>query len=307
MDMAITILNQLAIMLSFLVVGWLLTKTGKLKDDKPITVLIPNAIMPAMVVGALQAPYSLTLLRDIGIAALGFFVVVAAGVVVGFLMGGLARQPASATNTWTACIATTNSIFMALPIMLALYGDGIMPLTAGIMLSFNLTTFLYINRLLEPESKGKRGVNIKRLMLQPVIVAIFVGMILFLMPFRLPAPGRAVLDLLGMMAMPLSMVVIGSQLAKCNVRETFTDAKVYLVSAGRLIIAPLLSYFMMRPFIADPVILGIVTISAVMPVATIVAVIAVEQGGDVRFCSKVVFVSTILCIFTVPILLPLLL
>ena len=102
------------------------------------------------------------------------------------------------------------------------------------------------------------------------------------------------------------MVIIGCQLAKCDLRATFLDGKVYIVALTRLIPAGLVVHFLLRLFIADPLILGVLTIGSFMPVAASMPVIAAEQGGDALFCSKVILVSTLLCVLTAPVLIPLL-
>ena len=292
-------------MLSLLAVGWALTKTGNMRDEKPIAALLTNAILPAMLIGFLQSPYSPELLRDKGLTMLGFVVVILAGAAVGFILGVLTRQPIAVTGTWTANITTTNAIFMGWPITMAIYGQRAFPLAAGILLVFNLVTFTFGAWLLTV-GRGGKGVSIKALLLQPIIIGALVGATLFFMPFRLPGPAIDFLDMLGMMATPLSMIIIGCQLARCSIRDTFLDAKVYLVVAARLIAAPLAAHFLLRLFISDPMILGVLTIVACMPVAASVAVVAADREGDAAFCSKVIFVSTLLCIFTVPVLIPLL-
>jgi len=103
------------------------------------------------------------------------------------------------------------------------------------------------------------------------------------------------------------MVILGSQLSKCGLRDAFLDSKAYLVSFARLVPAGLAAHFLFSLFIADDMLAGFLTISAVMPAATVIPAIAAEQGGNYLFCSKVAFLSTIISIVTIPILIPLLL
>jgi len=304
--LALTIFHQLVILLALLAVGWLLVKTGRLQDEKQLVAIITNAALPALVIVVLQAPFSPGLLRDIGITALGFVVIMLAGVGVGMLALA-ARRPLSEVGVWAVCITAPNSVFVGWPITYAIYGSRVMPLTAGIVVTFNLFVFVVGAWLVSLGKERTHRPNIKALMLQPTIIAVIVGVFLFLMPFRLPATALSLLDLLALMATPLSMIVIGCQLARCNLRETFLDAKVYIVVAARLVVTPLVAFLLLRMFVSDPIILGVLVIAACMPVGTSVAVIAAEQNSDAPFCSKAVLVSTVLCILSVPVLVPLLL
>jgi len=143
MDMALTIFYQLIKLLGVGMVGWLLTKTCKITDEKTLSGYLANAALPALMLHSLQIPYSLTLLKDIGLAAAGHLAIFAAGTAVGVVLGKMARQSKGVTGTWTACLILPNSIYMGMPVMLALYGNQALPLAAGIIVSFNLGSFLY--------------------------------------------------------------------------------------------------------------------------------------------------------------------
>jgi len=306
MNTTLLIFFQLLTLLGLLALGWVLTKTGKLTDDKPLNSVVANLGVPAMVIHFLQMPQAGYMLREIGITAVGYAAAMAAAALVGLILGMVFRQPAGVTGTWTACIILPNSIFMGMPVMQALYGDEILPLLAGIMLIFNLGSFLFAAWLVSLASAQKNRPSFKKLMLQPAVVCCFIGLLLIVTPLQMPGPAARAVEMLAYTTTPVAMVAIGSQLAKCNLRETFLDGKVYLIVFARLIPAGVAGHFLMRLFISDPVILGILTISICMPAAVITPVIAEERGGDALFCSKVTFVSTLLCVATAPVLIPLL-
>ena len=307
MATALMVFYQLVTLLGFVAVGWVLTKSGKLPDDKPLGSLVANVALPALVIRFLQMPHAADMLMDICIAAVGYAVALAAAALVGLILGRACRQSAGVTGTWTACIVFPNSIFMGMPIKYALFGEQALPLLAGIMLVFNLGSFVFGAWLLSLESTQKKRPTMRKLMLQPAVVGGFVGLALLLLQLSLPAPALRTVDMLAATATPLAMVIIGSQLAGCSLRATFWDAKVYLVSLARLIPAGLAAHFLLRLFISDPVMLGVLTIAACMPGAATIPVIADQQGGDALFCSKMTLVSTLLCVVTAPILVSLLL
>ncbi|MCL2579055.1 MAG: AEC family transporter [Oscillospiraceae bacterium] len=306
MAMTLTILYQLFIMLALAVVGWVLTKTGKMSDDKALAGLLANAVLPALILYSLQVPYSAALLREIAVTAAGYFVIFLSAIAVGIALGKAARQPSKVIGSWTSCIFAPNVMFMGWPIMHVIFGDDAFPLTAGIVLAFNISSFVFMPLLFSMGGEGGVRISPRDVFLQPAIMAVILGIMLFLMPFRLPGPVSGFLSVTASLATPVSMIMIGSSLAKCSLRETFLDSKVYLVTATRLTLAPLAGHLLIRPFIADPMILGMLTIAAFMPVAAIVPAIAAQRSGDMLFCSKAVVISTVLSVFTVPFLLPLL-
>jgi len=303
---ALLIFSQLLTLLGLLGLGWLLTRTGKLTDDKPLGSVVSNLGAPAMVIHFLQMPQAATMLREIGITAVGYAAALAAGAAVALALGVVCRRPRAVIGTWAAIIVFPNSIFMGMPIMQAIYGDDILPLLAGIMLVFNLGSFIFGAWLLSLEGTQKTRPKTFKLLLQPAVWCSLIGALLVATGIVLPAPVAAGAQMLAYITTPVAMVAIGSQLAKCSLRETFFDGKVYLVVLTRLIPAGLAGHLLLRLFISDPVILGVLTISVCMPAAVLTPVIAAQQGGDSLFCSKVTFVSTLMCIITAPVLIPLL-
>ncbi len=305
MFLALTIFSQLTALLLIAFVGWLLARTGKLTNEEPLNALLTNGALPALIIANLQAPYSAALLREMGLTAVGMAVAVAVGWPIGALAARLAGKTGKTKGAWIACLMFPNAIFMAQPILTALYGGEVIVLLAPITLVFNLCSYTVGGWLLAGEGSGQN--TLKQILMKPVVFSCFVGLLLFFCPFRLPTAILTTLKMLAATTTPLSMLTIGCQLARVSPRELFGDRDVYLISFLRLVLTSVTIYFVLGLFISDPTILGVLTICSCMPSAAILPVIAGDRGGDSLLCSKIVFVSTLLCIFTVPIILQLLL
>lgn len=306
--MASTILFQMIMLFTFVAIGWLLTKSGQIVNSGPLGGFVTGASLPAMIIVALQAPLSASLLADIGITMLGFTISLAAGSLVGLIIGRLCSRGSSGfLGVSVAAVAFPNSIFMGGPVMVAIYGEQVLPMLAGIIFIFNLSSFTFGAWVLGFGSKSADGVSFKKLFGQPAVIACFVGAVLMFMPFRLPMVIITPLEMLAGTATPIATVIIGCQLAKIRLSQAFLDARVYVIALTRLIPAGLAAHFLMRLFITDPVILGFLTISACMPVAATVPMIAAQQGGDGVLASRVTFVSTLISVVSAPIVLPLVL
>jgi len=301
------IFNQMAILLLLMLVGWVLSKAGKLPDDRALGGYLTNAALPAMIIHAVRVPLSAELLQTVGLAMLGFVVVLGCGAATGFLVGRLARQPAATAATWAATAGFPNVIFMAWPFKYASFGEAALPLLAGTTLVFNLVCFTFGSWLLSRSGREGKRLGLKQLLLQPTILSCFVGAILMFTPVTLPGPALSAIELIAMTTTPVAMVLIGSQLSKSNLRDAFLDGKAYLAAFARLVPAGFVAYFLVSLFIADRMILGFLAIGAFMPTATIIPVIATEQGGDVAFCSRVTVLATIFSVVTLSVILPVLL
>lgn len=284
--------------------GWALAKKKLIADEKPLSALLTNIALPAMVLNNLQIPFSVDSLRNMGVTALGMAALVLVGCGVGALVARIAGRAGDRRGAWIACVAFSNVLYMGQPLMIALYGKDASALIAPISIVFNPMSFLLGGWLL---SGGRQGSSFKSALLQPTVLACLLGFILFLLPVRLPGVVQSTLGMLAAVNTPISMVIIGCQLAKERLRDIFLDREIYLLSLTRLVLAAVAGHFVLRLFISDPDILGVLTICACMPTAAIVPVLAAARGGDLALCSKTTFLSTLICVVTAPVIFGLLL
>ena len=184
--MTLTILSQVAVILLLILVGWALSKGGKLPDERALVVFLLNVSLPATILNSTQVPLSTELLVNIGLIMLGFAVVLACGFAAGFLAGALTRQRAAVTATWAASAAFPNAIFIGWPFKYAVYGDAALPLIPGIALVFNVVCFTFASWLLSLEGTNRSRPSVKKLLMQPVILSCLVGAVLLLAPVSLP-------------------------------------------------------------------------------------------------------------------------
>lgn len=304
--MAQTIFYQLASLLAMALVGWALTKAGSIKDEGPLNAVLVNAALPALILHTMQTPFAVEMLQNLGIMAVGMVVVVGVGCLVGFLVARAAKKTGREGGAWMASAAFPNAVYMGQPLIVAIYGQEPLYMVSSILLVFNISVFTVGGWLLS-QGTASGPPKLRELLLRPIMLTFPLALALYFMPFRLPLPVRSTLEMLSHLNTPLSMMTIGSQLAKSNLREIFGDRRIYILSFVKLIAVPLACYPLLRLFIADPVVLGMLMIVACMPSAAFVSVVARDRGGDVLLCSKVIFTSTLLCVATVPLLLGLLL
>ena len=102
------------------------------------------------------------------------------------------------------------------------------------------------------------------------------------------------------------MLSIGVSIACYPIKEVITNKTLYIMSALRLILIPVITYFLMHLFVNDPMIVQMTTITLGMPVGSMVAMGASEYHGDVKTASFGVALSTLLSLMTIPVLLLLL-
>lgn len=58
-------------------------------------------------------------------------------------------------------------------------------------------------------------------MLNPGIITVLIGIVLFMLSIRLPGPVAEAVDLVGSMTIPLSMLIVGATVAGSRFKELF--------------------------------------------------------------------------------------
>ncbi|MGI6189627.1 MAG: AEC family transporter, partial [Caldicoprobacteraceae bacterium] len=116
------------------------------------------------------------------------------------------------------------------------------------------------------------------------------------------APLYNAASMVGSMTSPLSMLIVGALLANLPFKEMFRGFPVYLGSFVRLIAMPLLFYLILKPFSIPADILNISVILTAMPAAVNTVIFAEKYGGDSELASRIVGISTVLSVMTIPLI-----
>lgn len=143
--------------------------------------------------------------------------------------------------------------------------------------------------------------TVRSLMLHPGIVAVYLGILIMIFHVPLPESINKSITFMSQCTIPISMIVVGCILAECNPRQLFDKATFYFTFI-RLLAFPLLIFIVLKLLKVDPLIIGVSTLLTGMPAGTTTAILADKYGCDADFGSRIIFVSTLCSIFTIPIL-----
>jgi hypothetical protein len=99
---------------------------------------------------------------------------------------------------------------------------------------------------------------------------------------------------------------IGFILADSDIKQLTMDWKVYAFSVLRLLIMPICVYLVLKNLGYEGLLLGVPVVISAMPAAANSAVIAAQFGSDYQLASRVIFISTLASIATIPIFVALL-
>ena len=150
----------------------------------------------------------------------------------------------------------------------------------------------------------KRYISLKAAFINPSVLAVITGLILYLLKAKNWLPGllQDGFRTVGAMSTPLCMVILGIRLATMDLKKLFTTPLVWLISAGKLLVFPLFCWALVLPFPLDPVFKGSILILAATPCASILLGLAEIHDRGQDLAANCALLSTLLSILTIPLL-----
>ena len=292
---------QVLTLFLLILVGWGVRRAGLFTDEVTTGVsrFLVNVALPALVIDSMQLPFDPALAREGAAIALAGGAYFAGAILFALVFPRLIRARPDERAVFSFLVVFANTGFMGYPVVNAIWGEQAVFLAAIYNLLFSLLIFTVGVLLLTGGTAGWKNVS-PRVLLSPGIVSVAVGLALFFLSVDLPEVIGGPIAMLGGLTTPLSMIVIGALLARLEPRTIFGNARVYLYAAVRLLALPLAALVLLRPFVADPLVLGVCVVLAAMPGATNAALFAEEYGVNPEFASQSVFITTLFCIVTIP-------
>lgn len=301
------VLNQVLILFIILIIGFVAGKTGIIAGgaSKKLSELLLYITSPMMVLGSFFFEYSADKMRNALLVLLFGSVFFLFSILISTFLYKNYDSKVKPILRFTAVFS--NCGFMGLPMMKALFGDEGVFLGSFYVGAFNLFVWTFGLSMFS-EIKGREGIrgSLKNALLNPALVALYVGVIVFVFQIPLPGAVKQAVKYVGDMTLPLSMLIIGALISTAKVRTLLNDFKVYYASAVRLIILPLAAYGILSLVGAPKMVTAIIVTAAAMPIAANTTIFAEMFDKDSVFASKAVTLSTMLSIITVPVIIALL-
>lgn len=295
------VFERVVILFLLMGVGVWCRRTKLLSDIavKGIVDLLVIVVTPAIIVDVFARDFDPSMLKGLGIAAILSLAIHLASILFAKLT--IHERNRDTEPVLKLAIVFSNSSFMGIPMERAILGDiGVFYGTVYIVI-FNLLIWSY------GFSKMRRGVGsrirmIRSALLNPGTVGIALGLVVFLMPWKLPEVIKLPVGNLADINTPLAMIIIGYYLGGAKLAIALKRFKTIFTMFSRLVIVPLafvVAVYPLKDFV-DPMVLLALTIAVSAPTAAMVSMFAAKFNRDVDTSVALVSASTALSIITMP-------
>lgn len=297
------IVSQIAVLFLIIVFGFFARKRNIISGDmtKKLSELILQVTQPLLIITSFNFELSKEMLRNVGLIFLLSVGIHVFSMVVSQIL--YFRYPDNIKSVLKYVTVFSNCGFMGFPVLESIFGSIGIFYGSIYVIPFNILTLSY--GVMVFTGKNDKD-TLKKILVHPVIISVAAGMILFLLQLKLPAPLYNAASMVGSMTSPLSMLIVGALLANMPIKKMFLGFPVYYGSIVRLIFLPVLVMAALRFFALPDDILRTCVILTAMPAAVNTVIFAEKYGGDAELASRFVGISTMLSVFTIPLIMLLL-
>lgn len=286
-------------LLIYLVCGIICSRQNIItKDNQPkFTNFVLNILMPCMVFHSFRELTFQKLSQAFSILMISFLICLVS-LALGKLLSPLFKKDNRKVMQYALLV--NNAGFAGLPLAGELFGEEGLMLASVFLVPIRIFMWSAGITILSDEKPAAKDIVVK-LIKNPNIVAVILGIIRGLLQIPLPSFLDSALANLAGCVSPMSMIVIGSIMAQIDFKKLI-DRDVILYTALRLILIPLAVCFVLSALGFDTVVVGVSMVLSAMPAATSSVLLASQNDQNVDFATRIVFVSTVLSLIVAPLL-----
>ena len=310
-------IQSVVVIVLIMLLGYILRKQGWLADSfgGNVSKLITQIALPASIFMSVQNNLTRGKLFNLFAGLLLPFIGVVISYIVAFILVKVLKVKVGRRGVFINTIANANTIFIGMPLNLALFGSAA---TSYFLIYYIINTvstwafgvFLIKNDdpTLVKAEKQHNKINWRKILPMP-LVGFFVAVIWLLTGIQLPKFLGDTFNYVGSLVTPLSLIYIGIVLANAGLKSIHFDKDTVFALLGRFILAPVVMILLVKWFGPSVLHLDIASlmgktfiVQSATPALAVLPILAGEAHGDVDYATNVVVLSTLLFIIVVPVL-----
>lgn len=313
MELVYNAIQGVLTILFMVAVGYGLTKRRWFdeRDSGFLSRLVLNLALPALMFSNFTRNFDRALILHFGPGLVVPFTVILGSYGMAALLGMLLRIPVSSRGTFRALFSFTNTIFVGIPVNVALFGEAAVPIVTLYYL-VNTTLFwtlgvYYIRKDAEKQKAEGSGQRVPffswdtvRRIFNPVLVAFFLAIGLVWLGIKLPPFLAASLKYAADMTTPLSMLIIGITVANIGFKGLKFDRYTVAVLGGKFFVGPAIAWIVLSRIQTPELMAKVFLVVASLPVMTQIAIVTKAFGADHQRGSLMATLTTACSLVILP-------
>ena len=295
------IVTQMIILFILVIIGYFLSKK-KMMDadfDRKLSALVINVTCPSLILSSVMGDTLPDKSFIIPLLIVGFatYVILIGGA---FLLPHYLPVKVSDRGIYSFMLAFGNVGFIGYPIVASIFGPSAVFYASILNFPSTLLVFVF-GTLFISGGQGKIRFDWRTLYC-PAMIASYLSILIVVTGWIPPKVLSTPFVLLGNITVPAALLIVGSAIAHVPIRRMFSNTAIYLMSALRLILVPLLILYLSRLCRVEETIANINAILAGMPVASYGTLFCIQYEKGETIMAEGTFITTLLSVITIPLL-----
>ena len=152
------------------------------------------------------------------------------------------------------------------------------------------------------KSKGNSSFDFKKLLFNPGVISVLIGMPFFIFDINLPQVFDTAIGHVSNLNTPLAMLFFGTYIANTDLKNMFKLKENYLVALLKLLALPAIMLGIYKLVGVSGTLLSACMISASVPSANNTVMFSAKYGKDTGVASQVVAFNSGLSVLTIPLM-----
>ncbi len=303
------ILQSIESILSIIImisIGYILTYKGWFNEESSrlLSRLVCNISLPAYMVANLVATFDKKKLYELSGGLLIPFLSMLICFFIAIAVSRAIKVDKKKRGVFESMFYISNTIFIGLPVNLALFGDKSIPYVLLYYIA-NTIFFWTIGVYSISKDGDQNGVRLFSLaaikkIFSPPLLGFIVGVILIILEVRLPHFLLDTCKYLGNLTTPLSMIFIGITIYSVNFKGIRFSSDMLAIILGRFVVSPLV-VILLAHFISAPLLMKeVFVIQASMPIMTQTSITAKMYNSDYKYAAVMTAITTLGAVITIP-------
>lgn len=286
-----------------LLLGWFLGRKkilSKSTSDQ-LNTLVMNVILPCSIFRSFTMDITLDVFKTTGMILLLSIAIQAASLLLGKVLWLKAKDVNERTNLDFGT-AANNAGTLGMVISQAAFGQIGVLYSSIYMIPVRITMWSYGLSLYSRDSEKQTWKGLVHVLLHPCLIAIYLGVLwMFASMAGWELPGF-VSDTIGALAncnTAMIMIVIGTILSDLKAKD-LAQPLVWIYTVFRLVLFPAVIFLILHCFSLPAIVINLCTLEAAMPAPVTMAMLAKKYGKAPEFASRMILVSTLASMITLP-------
>lgn len=302
-------LGQMIVLFGMMMIGYFCYRKNFLDEptSQKLSGLVVNILNPILVLNSVLEKNAEGGGSKIIINLCLVFLYFAFLIVLSNLIVLLFRPEKRVRNIYRLMTIFANVGFMGIPVIKSVLGSEAVFYLVFYLLAYNFVLYTYGIYLAKKAAadngnctEEKQSFEWKK-MINPGVIASVIAIFIYAIGIEFPAPVLTFCDYMGNATIPISMLLIGVSVAQSNLKIIFGNVKMYLFTAIRILVVPIVAALLLKQTGIDATLVGVFVLELAMPVGSIITMMTKEYGAEDNCCTHGIVLSTLFSVITIPI------